>query len=102
MPVDYVDCVAGRQAVGVDRRRPMDRLLRAVLRTSICAGTLRITSASGTTFTLGDGTGQPVAIRFKTHTAERGVLLDPEMKFGEAYVDGSVVVEEGTIADVLA
>jgi len=80
----------------------MDRLLRAVLRKSICAGTLRITSARGTTFTLGDGTGKPVAIRFKTHAAERGVLLDPEMKFGEAYMDGSVVVEEGTIADVLS
>jgi cyclopropane-fatty-acyl-phospholipid synthase len=79
----------------------MDRLLRAVLRTSICAGTLRITSATGTAFTLGDGTGKPVAIRFKTHAAERGVLLDPEMKFGEAYMDGSLVVEEGTIADVL-
>src|SRR5262245_44125130 len=82
--------------------RPMDRLLRAVLQSSICAGTLRITTASGTSFALGDGSGKPVAIRFKSHAAERGVLLDPEMKFGEAYVDGSVVVEEGSIADVLA
>src|SRR5215470_8930120 len=82
--------------------RPMDRLLRAVLQSSICAGTLRITTASGTTFTLGDGSGKPTAIRFKSHAAERGVLLDPEMKFGQAYMDGSVVVEEGSIADVLA
>jgi cyclopropane-fatty-acyl-phospholipid synthase len=82
--------------------RPMDRLLRAVLQSSICAGTLRITTASGATFTLGDGSGKPVAIRFRSHAAERGILLDPEMKFGEAYVDGCVVVEEGSIADVLA
>ena len=80
----------------------MDRLLRAVLQSSICAGTLGITTASGTTFTLGDGTGKPVAIRFRNHAAERGVLLDPEMKFGEAYMDGSVVVEQGSIADVLS
>ncbi len=80
----------------------MDRLLRAILQRSICAGTLRVTTASGTTFSLGDGTGKPVAIRFSTHAAERGVLLDPEMRFGEAYMDGSVVVEEGSIADVLA
>src|SRR5262245_166928 len=92
----------GKRSVGVDRRRPMDRLLRAVLGTSICAGTLRITSASGAAFALGDGTGKPVAIRFKTHAAERGVLFDPEMKFGEAYMDGTVVVEEGSIADVLS
>src|SRR4030088_1905986 len=82
--------------------RPMDRLLRAILRSSICAGTLRITTASGTTFTLGDGTGEPVAIRFRSHAAERGIILDPEMKFGEAYRDGSFVVEEVSIADVLA
>ena len=80
----------------------MDRLLRAILQRSICAGTLRVTTAHGTSFTLGDGTGKPVAIRFKTHAAERGVLRDPEMRFGEAYMDGSVVVEEGSIADVLA
>src|SRR5262245_5187527 len=82
--------------------RPMDRLLRAVLQSSVGAGTLRITTASGTRFTLGDGTGKPVAIRFRSHAAERGILFDPEMKFGEAYMDGSVVVEEGSIADVLA
>jgi cyclopropane-fatty-acyl-phospholipid synthase len=80
----------------------MDRLLRAVLQSSICAGTLRVTTAGGTSFALGDGSGKPVAIRFRSHAAERGILLDPEMKFGEAYVDGSVVVEEGSIADVLA
>jgi len=94
--------LGGKRAVGVNGRRPMDRLLRAILQSSICAGTLRLTSASGTSFTLGDGTGKPVAIRFKTHAAERGVLLDPEMRFGEAYMDGSLAVEEGSIADVLA
>jgi len=80
----------------------MDRLLRTVLQSSICAGTLGITTASGARFTLGDGTGKQVAIRFRSHAAERGILFDPEMKFGEAYMDGSVVVEEGSIADVLA
>src|SRR5262245_52524362 len=94
--------LGGKRAVGVNGRRPMDRLLRAILQSSICAGTLRLTSASGASFTLSDGTGKPVAIRFKTHAAERGVLLDPEMRFGEAYMDGSLAVEEGSIADVLA
>jgi cyclopropane-fatty-acyl-phospholipid synthase len=53
-------------------------------------------------FTFGDGTGTPVAIRFMTRAAQRGVLLDPELRFGEAYVDGTLVVEQGTIADVLS
>jgi cyclopropane-fatty-acyl-phospholipid synthase len=98
------DCVGGVAicAAGALRMRPMDRLLRVILGKTICAGTLRVTTASGTIFTIGDGSGKPVAIRFNTHAAERGVLLDPELRFGEAYMDGSLVVEQGSIADVLA
>ena len=53
------------------------------------------------TFTLGDGTGRPLALRFTTRAAERGILLDPELKLGEAYMDGTLIVEQGSIADVL-
>jgi cyclopropane-fatty-acyl-phospholipid synthase len=80
----------------------VDRLLRVALERFIRAGNLRVTTAGGSTFTLGDGTGTPVAIRFTTRAAERGVLIDPEVKFGEAYMDGTVVVEQGSIAEVLA
>jgi cyclopropane-fatty-acyl-phospholipid synthase len=80
----------------------MDRLLQAALERFIRVGNLRVTTAGGTTFSLGDGSGTPVAIRFTTRAAERGVLVDPEVKFGEAYMDGTVVIEQGSIADVLA
>jgi cyclopropane-fatty-acyl-phospholipid synthase len=80
----------------------MDRLLRLALEKLIHAGNLRITTAGGTTFTLGDGSGRPVAIRFATRAVELAILTDPELNFGEAYMDGGVVIEEGTIADVLA
>ena len=80
----------------------MDRLLRAALERFVRVGNLRVTTAGGTSFRLGDGTGTPVAIRFITRAAERGVLIDPEVKFGEAYMDGTVVIEQGSIADVLA
>jgi cyclopropane-fatty-acyl-phospholipid synthase len=33
---------------------------------------------------------------------EYELLVDPELRFGEAYVKGNVVVERGSIADVLA
>src|SRR5207247_2405649 len=68
----------------------------------IRAGNLRVTTAGGSTFTVGDGTGPRAAIRFTTRAAERGVLFDPALKFGEAYMDGGVIVESGSIADVLA
>jgi cyclopropane-fatty-acyl-phospholipid synthase len=63
---------------------------------------MRVTTASGYRFTCGDGTGQPVALRFVTRAAERRVLLDPELAFGEVYTDGELIVEQESIADVLA
>jgi cyclopropane-fatty-acyl-phospholipid synthase len=80
----------------------MDPLLQFILKSHIQRGNFRVTTSKGHTFTVGNGTGKLVAIRFTSRAAEWAVLLDPELKFGEAYMDGTVVVEEGTIADVLA
>jgi cyclopropane-fatty-acyl-phospholipid synthase len=80
----------------------VDRLLQFLLKTFVRRGTFKLTTSRGTTFTFGDGTGRPVSVRFATRAAEWGILLDPELKFGEAYMDGTFVVEQGTIADVLA
>ena len=80
----------------------MDRLLHYLLKTFIRRGTFRVTTASGATFTVGDGGMPKAAVRLTSKSAEWGLLLDPELKLGEAYMDGTFVVEQGTIADVLA
>ena len=80
----------------------MDRLLRFLLGSVVRVGTLRVTTARGRTFTVGDGTGRPIALRLQSRWAEWGILLDPEMKLGEAYMDGTLVVEKGSIEDLLA
>jgi cyclopropane-fatty-acyl-phospholipid synthase len=80
----------------------MDRLLRWALQNLIRAGNLRVTTVGGSTFTFGDGCGRPAAIRFTTRSAERGILIHPQLRFGEAYMNGGIVVEQGSIADVLA
>ena len=83
--------------------RPTDRLLRLLLGRFVRRGTLRFTTARGSIFTVGGGgSGPRVAIRFMTKAAEGGVVLDPELKLGEAYMDGTLQVEKGTIADLLA
>ena len=79
----------------------MDRLLRFSLDKFIRRGAMTVTTATGQRFTCGDGTGEPVAVRFITHDAERRVLVNPELALGEAYMDGSFVVERGSLADVL-
>jgi cyclopropane-fatty-acyl-phospholipid synthase len=76
----------------------MDRLLRAVCHKLIRTGTLRVTTATGSSFTCGDGTGTPVAIRFASRAAEWRILIDPELRLGEAYMDGSIIVDQGSIA----
>jgi cyclopropane-fatty-acyl-phospholipid synthase len=80
----------------------MDRLLQVALEKLIRTGNLRVTTVGGSVFFFGDGTGAPVAIRFATRAAQLGVLIDPELRFGEGYMDGGVVIEQGTIADVLS
>ena len=80
----------------------MDRLLRYFLKQFIRRGAMKFTTASGAEFSCGDGTGQAVAVRFLTADAERRILINPELGLGEVYMDGTFVVEEGSIADVLA
>ncbi|MGH6711853.1 MAG: class I SAM-dependent methyltransferase [Bradyrhizobium sp.] len=80
----------------------MDRLLRYFLGQFIRRGTMTFTAASGARFTCGDGTGRPVSVRFLSPRTERRILLNPELALGEAYMDGTFVVENGSIADALA
>src|SRR5437588_10602580 len=80
----------------------MDRLLRYFLSQFIRRGAMTFITASGSKFSCGDGTGDPVCVRFLTTEAERRVLLNPELALGEVYMEGSFVVEKGSIADALA
>ena len=80
----------------------MDRLLRYFLDQFIRRGAMTFTTARGAKFSCGDGTGAPVSVRFLTTDAERRVLLNPELALGEVYMEGSFVVENGSIADALA
>jgi cyclopropane-fatty-acyl-phospholipid synthase len=79
----------------------MDWLLRVLIARLIRRGNLRLTTARGAVLTFGDGSGPQVAARFANLRAELGVLLEPELKLGEAYMDGSFVIEQGSITDLL-
>src|SRR5258707_1559171 len=80
----------------------MDRLLRYFLGQFVRRGSMTFTTANGTSFTCGDGTGRPVSVRFMTARTERRILLNPELALGEAFMDGTFVVEDGSIAGTLA
>jgi len=80
----------------------LDWLLSLFLGRFIRHGSLAVTTASGKLYRFGDGSGPPVAVRFASASAQRKVLFNPELRMGEAYTDGTFVVDQGSIADVLA
>ena len=80
----------------------VDRLLSIFSSRFIRHGSFTVTTVAGNTYTFGDGSGRPVAARFTNAKAQRAVLLNPELRLGEAYMDGTFVLERGSIADALA
>ena len=80
----------------------MSSLLSYVLKKVVKTGDLHVTDHAGKTHVFGDGTGEPVHVRFTTASAEWAVLRNPELKLGEAYMDGTFVVEQGSLYDFLA
>lgn len=79
----------------------MDRILELVLRRIVKTGTLQIITQSGRRLEFGDGTGTLVVARFVDAAAQRAFLLDPDLKFGELYMEERLVVEQGTLYDLI-
>jgi cyclopropane-fatty-acyl-phospholipid synthase len=79
----------------------MNRFLYKLFARTIKKGHLEIADPAGATHQFGDGGGTLVRVRFNCASAERGVLLDPEMKLGEEYMNGGYAIEVGTVADFL-
>lgn len=80
----------------------MERLLRTVLARFIRTGNLTLSVGNGMPLAFGDGSGTPVALRFASSRALARIFLNPELRLGEAYMNGDFVLERGTIADLLA
>ena len=77
-------------------------LLHALLRALIKKGTLKVIDASGRTHRFGDSTQPSVTIRFHNAQSQRRIALNPMLALGEAFMDGTMTVEEGDIYDFLA
>ena len=79
----------------------MNILMRSFLGGLNFDGTLVLVDADGAEHRYGNGTGKPVRIRFASHAAERAVILNPDLKLGEEYMNGGYVLEEGTLYDLI-
>ena len=81
--------------------RLLDRWFEYVFRKIFPHGTLTVSPGPGRSFTVGDGTGKPLTIAFDNSWTLIGVLADPDLRLGEAYMDGSFRVTEGTLAEFI-
>ncbi len=79
----------------------MDRLLKHFIGRIVRTGALTVVTASGRELTFGDGAGRPVRVRFTSRPWQFAVMLNPELRLGEAYMFGGLVVERGSVADLL-
>ena len=84
---------------GTLRQRSGEFLLSRLLGKIIRTGTLKVRMPSGRIHAF--GTGAPlVAVRLTTTATVWRLLRNPELAVGEAYMDGSLQVEQGGIYDL--
>jgi cyclopropane-fatty-acyl-phospholipid synthase len=74
-----------------------DRLLRGFLERLVTRGALDVVLPSGEQFSIGDGAAPHAAIRFADAKAVAELLRDPDMKFGELYMEGRLTLVEGDL-----
>ncbi|MEP4033313.1 cyclopropane-fatty-acyl-phospholipid synthase family protein [Roseibium polysiphoniae] len=79
------------------------RLLSSLLRSFVKRGQMRVYAAEGDLHEFGSGADGPtVTIRLHDKKLYRSLFLNPELAAGEAYMDGSLTLEEGsTIYDFM-
>lgn len=73
------------------------RLLSSLLRSFIKRGRMRVIDVAGTVHEFGSGDDGPtVTIRLHDKKLYRSLFLNPELAAGEAYMDGTLTMEEGS------
>ena len=78
---------------------PLSSLLKAFVR----VGTLKVIDAKGDTHTFSGEPGPDVTIRISDPSLYYRMFINPELRAGEAYMDGSITMEGGSsLRDFLA
>ncbi|MEO9526479.1 cyclopropane-fatty-acyl-phospholipid synthase family protein [Roseibium sp.] len=73
------------------------KLLSSLLRSFIKRGRMRVIDLAGTVHEFGSGEDGPtVTIRLHDKALYRSLFLNPELAAGEAYMDGTLTMEEGS------
>jgi cyclopropane-fatty-acyl-phospholipid synthase len=76
-------------------------LLGKMIDRLLTRGSITLTEAGKEPRTYGPGGGKHIRARFTDAKVPFEILKNPRLGFGEAYMDGRIVLEEGTILDLL-
>ncbi|HEX4260037.1 MAG TPA: cyclopropane-fatty-acyl-phospholipid synthase family protein [Acetobacteraceae bacterium] len=74
------------------------RLLASLIRD----GSLRVIDGAGRSRLLGDGGPPAATIRIRSRRADIAIALNPGLRVGEAFMDGTLTIEDGSLYDALA
>ena len=76
-------------------------LFAPLLRRLVKFGTLTVIDPRGGSHSMEGAGGPSVAIRLHDSSVSRGLIRNPALAIGEAYMDGRLTVEQGTLFDFL-
>lgn len=80
----------------------MPRALLSLLHRLVIKGDLTYIDADHVEHRFGNGFGPSVCVHVSDRTTERAIAFDPQLALGEAYMDGTLQVFQGSIYDLLA
>lgn len=78
------------------------RFLPKIFRAAVKKGRLELLGPNGFREVYGDGGAPDVAIRITDPSFDWKIFLNPELKATEAYMDGGLVMERGTVHDFIS
>ncbi len=78
----------------------MIALLRRALNLVVETGDLEVICPGGGVWRFGDGSGETVKFRITDRLTCTKLAINPDLYIGEAYMDGTLVLEKGTIYDL--
>ncbi len=76
--------------------------IAALLGKLVHHGNVVVETADGIILKLGDGSGPLLGVKLTDKAAERELLINPALTFGELFMDGRLIVTRGTLYDLIA
>src|SRR6187549_782615 len=76
-------------------------LISRLIGTLLTRGRITLVQPDGSRETYGPGGGKELTVRFADKRVAFDLVRNPRLKVGESYMDGRLIIEDGTILDLL-